>query len=133
MLKVHNPQTIIPPLSNYSHGVEVPPNARWLLISGQVAIAPDGSIPDGIEAQMELVFTNIEAVLDSASMVMADVVRLNVYMTAPDHFSAFRAVRDRHGAQKSASTAIVISALARPELLVEIEAVAARSTRQDNN
>ena len=30
MLKTHNPSTVAPPAAKYSHGVEVPPDARWL-------------------------------------------------------------------------------------------------------
>ena len=58
MLKKHNPATVATPLSAYSHGVEVPANARWMCLSGQIAIARDGSVPEGIDAQARLVFEN---------------------------------------------------------------------------
>ena len=37
-LRPHNPAGIAPPTGLYSHGIEVPPNARWLYITGQVGI-----------------------------------------------------------------------------------------------
>ena len=131
MLTRHNPKTVAAPLSSYSHGVEVPANARWLNISGQVAVAVDGSIPAGIEAQADLVFRNIVEVLASAGMTVADLVRINTYIVDTGDMAGFRKVRDRYvGSVAPASTMIAISALARPEFLIEVEAVAA-SVPQD--
>jgi enamine deaminase RidA (YjgF/YER057c/UK114 family) len=41
MLKRHNPPTIAPPFSRYSHGVEAPAKARWLHVSGQVGVTAE--------------------------------------------------------------------------------------------
>ena len=128
MLKKHNPETVATPLSSYSHGVEVPPNARWICLSGQIAIALDGSTPSGIEAQSRLVFENIKNILQSADMDLEDLVRLNVYIVNPDDMAGFRTVRDEYvGSVKCASTMIVIAGLAKPEFLIEIEAIAAKA------
>ena len=124
--KAHNPRT---PLANYSHGIEVPPNARWLHISGQVAVDKDGRTPEGFEAQVELVFANLRAVLESAGMTPQDLVKVNVFLLRPEDIPALRAARDRfQGDARPASTLVVVSRLARPEWLVEIEAVAAQAT-----
>ena len=53
MNKKHVPDTIAAPVAAYSHGIEVPPNARVLYSAGQVGILPDGTTPEGIEAQTE--------------------------------------------------------------------------------
>ena len=128
MLKKHNPATVVTPLSSYSHGVEVPPDARWMCLSGQIAIAPDGSVPEGIEAQSTLVFENIKNILASGDMGLEDLVRLNVYIVNPDDMTGFRTVRDKYvGGIKCGSTMIVIAGLAKPEFLIEIEAMAAKS------
>ena len=50
-LKAHNPQT---PLANYSHGIEVPPNARWLHISGQVAVDKDGAASPAVTHRIDV-------------------------------------------------------------------------------
>ena len=94
MLKKHNPATVATPLSAYSHGVEVPPDARWMCLSGQIAIAPDGSVPKGIDAQARLIFDNIKNILASGEMSLEDLVRLNVYIVNPDDMPGFRTVRD---------------------------------------
>jgi enamine deaminase RidA (YjgF/YER057c/UK114 family) len=53
MLKRHNPATVAAPFSRYSHGVEAPDNARWLVISGQVGVTPEGKVLNGAKAQIE--------------------------------------------------------------------------------
>ena len=128
MLKKHNPATVATPLSSYSQGVEVPPDARWMCLSGQIAIAPDGSVPEGIEAQSTLVFENIKNILASGDMRLEDLVRLNVYIVNHNDMAGFRTVRDKYvGDIKCGSTMIVIAGLAKPEFLIEIEAMAAKS------
>jgi len=59
MSKLHTPDGMAPPFGHYSHGVEVAPSARWLYLSGQVGAQPDGTVPDGIEAQAEWAWKNI--------------------------------------------------------------------------
>jgi 2-iminobutanoate/2-iminopropanoate deaminase len=56
MLKTRNPTAIAPPAAKYSHSVEVAPNARWLFTAGQVGVRPDGSIPEGFEAQHDQIW-----------------------------------------------------------------------------
>jgi 2-iminobutanoate/2-iminopropanoate deaminase len=124
-LKAHNPQT---PLANYSHGIEVPPNARWLHISGQVAVDKDGQTPERFEDQVQLVFDNLRAVLAQAGMTPNDLVKVNVYLLQPEDIPALRAARDKfQGDARPASTLVIVSRLVRPEWLVEIEAVAAQA------
>lgn len=126
MLKIHNPPTIAPAFSRYSLGVEAPAQARWLFVSGQVGVNPDGSYAEGPEAQMEAAWGNVLAVLDSAGMAAADIVKVNGYLTRAEDTPLFRGVRDRMLAgAESASTLVVVSALAHPDWLVEIEVVAA--------
>ena len=127
MLKTYNPASISSSRSNYSHAVEVPPNARTLYISGQVPVAADGSTPEGIDDQVVLAFHNVQTVLAEAGMSLDDVVRVNVYLTDESYFPAFRDHRNRlFTDHKAASTAVAIAALAHPQFKVEIEAVAAK-------
>ena len=126
MLKVHSPGSIAPPFSTYSPGMEAPAEARWLYISGQVGVEPDGTIPEDAEAQMECGWRNILAILGSASMGPHDLVKLNGYITRAGDVGLFRTVRERMiPGVEPASTLVVVSALAQPEWVVEIEAIAA--------
>jgi enamine deaminase RidA (YjgF/YER057c/UK114 family) len=122
-----NPSSIHPPFANYAHGVEIPPGARLVLCSGQLGVGRDGAIPEGVEAQAHLCFRAIAAILGEAGMTLAHVVRLNAYVTAAEHLSAYMKVRDAFVSQPPpASTVIVVQGLARPEFKIEIEAIAAR-------
>lgn len=127
-MTVHNPSSVFPPPSKYSHGVETPPNARWLHTAGQVGRAEDGSIPEDFQAQAELAWRNLIVVLGSAGMDLGDVVKLTYILTRQQDVPAFREVWDRVlGDHRPASTILIVPALGRPGLLVEIEAVAAKA------
>ncbi len=126
MLKKHNPGAIAAAFSRYSLGVEAPTTARWLYVSGQVGVAPDGAVADGPEAQMEAAWRNVLTILDAAGMGPGDLVKVTVFLTRAEDVGLYREVRDRMLAgAEPASTLIVITALAHPDWLVEIEAVAA--------
>ena len=126
MLSKHNPDAIAAAFSRYSLAVEAPPQARWLHVSGQVGVAPDGSLAVGPEAQMETAFRNILAILGSAGMGPHDLVKITVFLTRSEDVGLYRNVRDRMLAGATpASTLLIISALASPDWLVEIEAIAA--------
>ena len=59
MNEFNNPKQVHPPLSAYSHTVKVPPNATWLILSGQVGINASGKLQTGMRRQAEQVFRNI--------------------------------------------------------------------------
>ena len=88
--------------------------------------SPDGGLAEGPEAQMETAFQNILAILGSAGMGPHDLVKVTVFLTRSEDIGLYRQVRDRMLAGATpASTLLVISALANPDWLVEIEAIAA--------
>ena len=128
MNKKHVPDTIAPPLAAYSHGVEIPPNARVLHTAGQVGILPDGTTPEGVEAQTEATWVNLMAILESAGMGIDDVVKVTTYVTNEEDFWPMAKVRARFfGDARPASTGIVVKALAKQEWLVEVDLVAAKA------
>ncbi len=127
MLKRHTPTAVAPPFSPYSHGIEVPPNARWLFLSGQVGVAPDGTTSADPRVQNEQAWANISEILASAGMGIEDIVRIDAYLTSPDVVPAFRDVRGEViGDARPASTLLIVAGLAAPDWCVEIEIVAAK-------
>ena len=130
MATVVTPQGIAPPFSRYAHGLLLEPGCRWLHVSGQVGIHPDGSMAPTAEAQLEQAFANVFAVLQAAGMDKGDLVKLTILLTSRDQVALYRTVRDRllDGAAV-ASTLLIVAGLARPDFLVELEAVAAASAR----
>jgi enamine deaminase RidA (YjgF/YER057c/UK114 family) len=128
MLKPHTPPTIAPPAAMYVHAMEVPPNARWLFISGQVGVYPDGRVGRDASEQAEIIWGNIQAILQSADMRLTDIVKLTTYAVGSEHLKPLREVRERVLAgYLPASTLLIVAGLAQPAWLVEIEVHAARA------
>jgi len=126
MFKFLKPKTIRAPFARYSHGVEVPAGKRLVLASGQLGVSADETVPEGAGEQAELCFANIAAILAEAGMTLADIVRINAYVTAREHMRPYMDVRDRLFADPApASTLMIVSGFTREEFKVEIEVIAA--------
>lgn len=130
-MKHHTPSSIRAPFARYSHGVEVPAGHRLMLCSGQLSITTDDQIPESSEEQTELCFQNVAAVLESAGMGLADIVRINAFVTDRAHLPGYMKVRDRLFADPApASTLMIVSGFAREAFKVEIEVIAATPDRE---
>ena len=127
----HNPETVWPIpesfRSIYAHGVELRSKARLLFLSGQIGVAPDGSLAAHFEAQCEAAMTNVETLLTAAAMKQADIVKLVFYLTRATDLPTLGELRRKRWASPTppAVTTLVVAALARPELLIEIDVTAA--------
>ena len=127
MLKIHVLDELYHHSSNVAHGVEVPAGARLMFTNGQVGTKPDGSTPEATADQAEVIFARLKVILEAANMTLGDVVRFDVYLTEQADVRTFVEVRDRFmDDHKPGATLLVIKGLARPELKIEIEAVAAK-------
>lgn len=124
MTTIHNPPVLgVPP--SYSNGIEVRAGARTLYVAGQVGWDSSGTIEDGIAAQTRKAFANMRAVLQSAGMDFGNVVKTTIFLTDPDDYAEYARVRSSIlGEVKPASTLVFVKQLVKPELLVEIEAIA---------
>lgn len=122
-----NPPSVRAPAGPYSHSVEVAAGGRTLYLAGQTGTRPDGTIPDGIEAQAEAAWTNLVNVLAASGYRMEDVVKLQTFLVRREDRDGYNKVRGKYlGAHRPASTFLLVAGLADPRLLVEIEAVAAK-------
>jgi enamine deaminase RidA (YjgF/YER057c/UK114 family) len=127
MFKALDPKTIHPPFARYAHGLEVPAGARLAVCSGQLGIALDAHVPEDAAGQADLCFQAVVAILGEAGMSLADVVRINAYVSAREHLADYMRVRDRWMVgPPCASTLMIVSGFSRPEFKVEIEALAAK-------
>jgi 2-iminobutanoate/2-iminopropanoate deaminase len=126
MINAVNPSTV-PSSEYYSQGAEVSGAQRLLFVSGQVGVGADGAVRDGIADQARQAVENLGAVLAEADMSVADLAKLTIYLTDPGDVGAFMAAAGGTlPTPPPATTLLLVHQLASPELLVEIEAVAAR-------
>jgi enamine deaminase RidA (YjgF/YER057c/UK114 family) len=89
---------------------------------------------DDFEAQMRQVFTNLQAVLRAAGTDWAHVMRLQTFLVSQDHLPAFRALRSElFPGPSPASVLVVVSALAHPDMLIEIMCDAVRGLPVDQS
>jgi 2-iminobutanoate/2-iminopropanoate deaminase len=121
------PPHIAPPAANYAHAVLSEAPARLLHTAGVVGVRPDGTVPDALAEQAEVVWENIGAILEAAGMEPADVVSMTTYVVAGEPLTPIMAARDNFlGGHLAASTLVTVPALVRPEWRVEVAVVAAR-------
>ena len=123
--QIVNPPAVATP-RGYSHAVK---KAGVVVhIAGQVALDASGAVvgPGDIDAQARQAFANVAAVVGACGGSMADVVKTTVFVTDLSYRPAVATARQEHWPHGDfpASTFVVITSLAVPELLVEVEAVA---------
>jgi 2-iminobutanoate/2-iminopropanoate deaminase len=129
------PKELGKPLGMYSHGV-IAPGGELIVVAGQVGMDAAGKLagPD-VVAQAKQAFDNVRAVLAAGGCTMRDVIRFQTFLTGAEYIEGFMQARREvfpayfpDGAFPP-NTLLVISRLVRPELLVEIEAMAVRPGR----
>ncbi len=126
MHKPLSPSGIHPTFSNYNHGIEIVSRSRLVFCSGQVGIGVDDGIPEDCAGQARICFENIRATLAEAGMGFEHVIKLNAYVTAREHLKPYMEVRNSLFAEPyPASTLMIVNGFARPDFVVEVEAVAA--------
>ena len=117
-------EELVEPLSHYSDAIR---SQGFLYVSGCVSLDQQGNVVGSgdVDAQVRQVFDNLGAVLRAGGAGFEDVLKLTIYLTNIDDRPALTEPRKRlFGEHRPASTLVEVSALALPELLVEIEAIA---------
>jgi 2-iminobutanoate/2-iminopropanoate deaminase len=111
----------------FSQAWRVEGAATMVVASGQAAISPEGQLvgADDFEAQTRQVFENLRTVLEQAGATLESVVKLTVFLTDMDKLRDYMRIKAEFlGGAQPASTAVGVTALARPEMMVEVEALA---------
>jgi len=126
-----NPKALGAPPRFYSHAVSIEGPAKLVYVAGQISVDQDGKVVGvgDMRAQSEQVFKNLGNVLRAAGASWDDVVKMNAYMVGLDagKVAAYREGRAAHlkTKQPPASTLVGVTSLVQPELLLEVEVVAA--------
>jgi 2-iminobutanoate/2-iminopropanoate deaminase len=119
-----NPPAVRAP-TGYTHAIQITGDYRRLIISGQVGIAQDGTIPNNPEGQIAQAFANLRAVLTANGMTVGNIVKTTVFLTDRGLLDSFRQARGAlFGDHAPASTLLFVAGLADPSFVVEIEAEA---------
>ena len=112
---------------NMSQGIQI---GNAVYVSGQIALNPEGNVvgKGDIKAQTRQALENVKSVLQAAGASLDDVVKVTVYMTDISQLRETHEVRAQYFPDPPpASTTVEIKALAFPDVLIEIEAVAVKS------
>jgi enamine deaminase RidA (YjgF/YER057c/UK114 family) len=120
------PEGVAPPTGHFSHGVVVQEAGAVLYVAGQVGLDEEGELvgPDDPAAQATQALTNLSRIVAEAGGRMEDVAKTTMFLVDLAHRQAVGDVRERFfPVDPPANTLLVVSSLARPDLLVEIEAV----------
>ncbi|MBI1845900.1 MAG: RidA family protein [Candidatus Rokubacteria bacterium] len=135
MARAITPKSFSPPLGMYSHGF-VAPAGDIVIVAGQVGARATSELAGrDVVSQTRQAFENVRAVIEAAGCRMRDVVRLQTFLTRAEDIPAFMKARADvfpdyfPDGVYPPNTLLVVSRLVRPELLVEIEAMAVRPAR----
>jgi enamine deaminase RidA (YjgF/YER057c/UK114 family) len=111
----------------YSQAVKVSGAETILFIAGQVAYDEKGGVahPGDFKAQARAVLQAVKAQVEAGGGTMANIVKVNTYVTDMRHRADYAAIREEFfGRKLPASTMVAVTALAAPEFLIEVEAIA---------
>jgi len=134
--KIIRPKELGAPLGMYSHAMSAPAG-EIVVVAGQVGTLPDGRIAgDDVGAQTKQALANVRTVLDAAGCSPRDVIRLQTFLTRADDIPGFMKARGEvfpdffPERAYPPNTLLIVSGLVRPELRVEIEAMAVKPARR---
>ena len=111
----------------YSQGIKVTQAQTILFLSGQVAYAPDGSAAfrGDFKGQARGAYEAIKALVEAQGGTLDNIVKITTYVTDMRYRVDLPAIREEFFGKKGpASTLVEISALAHPDWMIEIEAIA---------
>ena len=117
----------IRPASPYSPAIDT---GNLVFISGQVSTDPTtgAAVEGGFETQARQVLSNLQRLVEAAGLSLSDVARVGVYITSADDFDTLNEIyREFFAAPFPARATVVVAGLARPWMVVEMDAVAVRS------
>ena len=128
MKESRNPQDIHAPLGSYTHQIEVKGNERLLVISGQVGMRQDGTVPEDPVEQIDVAFENIFRNLQAVGMDVKDLIKITYYLVGEiDTAKRREVVLSKLQGHQPCSTLLYVAGLASPAYRVEIDAWASRA------
>jgi enamine deaminase RidA (YjgF/YER057c/UK114 family) len=128
MKEFRNPQEVHDPVGSYSHQIEIRGNERLLVISGQVGMRADGTVPEDPLEQIDVAFENILRNLRAAGMDVEDLIKITYYLVGEiDTAKRREVILSKLQGHRPCSTLLYVAGLASPVYKVEIDAWASRA------
>ncbi len=126
-IKKANPNNVSPPIAAYHHVTVIPKEADLIVLSGQIGNDKDGVLPKDIEKQFANALANIKAILESEDVDVKNIFKINFWLTETiDRKFYVEKWNEFHNGNPPATTLAYVTALANPDIKIEIEAWAAR-------
>ncbi|MBI3635131.1 MAG: RidA family protein [Candidatus Rokubacteria bacterium] len=135
MPKPITPKGLGAPMGMYSHGM-VGPGGELIVVAGQVGSAAGQAPAADVGTQTQVALENVRAIVEAGGASMRDVIRLQTFLTRAEDIPAFMKARGEAYPKLfpdgvyPPNTLLIVSRLVRPELLVEIEAMAVRTPKR---
>ncbi len=115
-------------IGTYSDAVEAPTGARWLITAGTPGLDGNGNLSDDFEAQAVQAWENVIRILNEADMGVENIVKVTQTLTRKDDIQTYRPIRSRYlGDARPASMLSVIDQFVWPNILIELEVIAAKA------
>jgi 2-iminobutanoate/2-iminopropanoate deaminase len=122
----HNPTDgVYAATGDYVHAMEVRGADRLLFVSGTMGLDRTGKPGADLAEQLDLIWSNIRAILASAGMTVDNIVRLTSYLRDPAYAEANAAARTAALGGRRVPTTAIVAATLDDDWLVEIEVIAA--------
>lgn len=123
--KKHHPPSLYPKYLGYAHAVETASGSRMLFISGLNGYESDGkTMPESFEAQSELIWSHLRAILASAGMSVPNLIVLRTYLADPADRVADAKMRKKQLGDHEVALTVIGATLLHPAWKIEIEAIA---------
>lgn len=113
------------PVSRYAEAMEVADVKRWLFLSGQTPMRPDGSVPEDFRDQARQVWANIQAQLRVANMTLDNLVKVTVFLSDRRYGPIHRAIREEILGERVLGLTVIIVGQLDERWLLEVEVIAA--------
>ncbi|MDN3954457.1 RidA family protein [Sporolactobacillus laevolacticus] len=126
-IKKSNPINVAPPVAQYSHVTVIPKDAELVVLSGQIGNDKNGQLPTDIETQFGNALENIKSILESEGVDLKNIFKVNFWFTEKMDRERYLEEWSKFANQTPPATTLAyVSALARPEIKVEVETWAAK-------
>lgn len=120
------PGPIVPDGGGYRHSYEIATPARTVYLSGQIPVAPDGTLAEGFADQCRQVWANVATALAHHGMDLSDLVKVTTFLSDRSYRAENSAIRREVLGDHAPALTVMITGIYDEAWLLEIEAIAAR-------